>query len=147
MGAAQMVIEVVLIGLLGGTLFHAVRLQRASSAIKQDRAELERLIQAFDESNRQAESGAERLRVAADAAGRAMGRQVEGASNLKDELADLIERGERLATRLAATVRNELEPAGRAGTATIEAERGGSSSPRVRSPAERDLLRALRVTR
>ena len=146
MSGLQIVIEIVLIGLLGGTLLHALRLQRAVGRIKQDRAELEQLILGFDESNRQAEAGAERLRIAADLAGRAMSRQVDGASNLKDELADLIERGERLAARLGSATRDREPPAVLRRPSLPEQEMV-ETAPRVRSQAEQDLLRALRVTR
>jgi hypothetical protein len=147
MGALQICTELVLIGLLAGNLLFAIRLERARGGIKQDRDELVRLIRTFDDSNRQAEAGAERLRVAADAAGRAMARQLEGSANLKDDLVDLIERGERLSSRIGGAVRNDLEPTGLSRIPQAEPEMAGSASPRLRSQAERELLRALRVTR
>jgi hypothetical protein len=148
MTALQIVIELVLIGLLGLTLVHAIRLERGRAGIKRDRAELERLLAGFDDCNRQAEGSAERLRIAADSAGRALARHIEGAANLKDDLADLIDRGERLAGQLGGTVRGDLDPVGLSHRAShIEADLPGGPSPRVRSQAERELLRALRVTR
>jgi hypothetical protein len=77
-----------------------------------------------------------------------LARHIEGAANLKDDLADLIDRGERLAGQLGGTVRGDLDPVGLSHRAShIEADLPGGPSPRVRSQAERELLRALRVTR
>ena len=128
MTGLQWMIEIVLIGLLAATLVHALRLERALGVVKRDRAELEGLVRDFDEGVRQAES-----------AGRTIARQIEGAANLKDDLGDLVQRGERLATR--------LELGGLPSHRPAEPELAEAGGPRVRSQAERDLLRALRVTR
>lgn len=147
MGALQIFIEIVLISLLGANLLLALRLERARGSIKQDRDEFLRLIRTFDDSNRQAEAGAERLRVAADAASRAMTRQIESGANLKDDLVDLIDRGERLAARLGGAVQIDMDSAHPGTHAQAEPELTANGAPRVRSQAERELLRALRVTR
>ena len=91
--------------LLAATLFHAVRLERALGVLKRDRAALEELVAGFNASTRQAETGIERLRAAADGAGRQIARQVDAALSLKDDLTLLVERGDRLADRLDALVR------------------------------------------
>ena len=148
MGGWQLLLEVALIGLLGATLFHALRLERALGVVRRDRAELEGLLQGFNDSTRQAENGVERLRGAAEGAGRHIARQIEAAANLKDDLAALTERGERLADRLDGQVRASRPadpPAPR--YATPEPAFPEAGGARVRSQAERDLLRALRVTR
>ncbi len=148
MGSWQILLELGLVLLLGAMLFHAVRLERALGVVRRDRAELEGLLRGFNESTRAAENGVERLRGAADGAGRHIARQIEAAANLKDDLTTLIERGERLADRLDGQVRagREFEPPARRYPApeTAAPEPAGT---RVRSQAERDLLRALRVTR
>ncbi len=138
MAGMQMVLEIALVGLLAATLFHALRLERALGVVKRDRAELEALVRSFNDSTRQAESGIEKLRSAADGAGRHISRQIEAASALKDDLVQLIERGERQADRMDAPPRRTPVP---------EPEVAEAAGPRMRSQAERDLLRALRVTR
>ncbi len=130
MTGLQWVIEIVLIGLLAATLVHALRLERALGVVKRDRAELEGLLRDFDEGVRQA-----------DGAGRAMTRQIEAAAQLKDDLGDLVQRGDRLAARL------ELGGLPPRRLSEREPELADSGAPRVRSQAERDLLRALRATR
>ena len=148
MGGWQILLEVALIGLLGLTLFHALRLERALGVVRRDRAELESLLQGFNDSTRQAENGVERLRGAAEGAGRHIARQIEAAANLKDDLVTLIERGERLADRMDGLVRanRETELPMRRYPAP-EPDLPESGGTRVRSQAERDLLKALRVTR
>ncbi len=148
MGGWQILLEVALIGLLGATLFHALRLERALGVVRRDRAELENLLRGFNDSTRQAESGVERLRGAAEGAGRHIARQIEAASVLKDDLVTLIERGERLADRMDGLVRanRDAEPPARRYPAA-EPDLPEPAGARMRSQAERDLLRALRVTR
>jgi hypothetical protein len=134
----QWILEIVLVALLAATLFHAVRLERALGVLKRDRALLEELVSDFNASTRQAEAGIDRLRTAADGAGRQLARQIDAAAGLKDDLTFLSERGERLADRLDEQVRN-VRP--------VLAEATTSDAPRPRSQAERDLIQALRMAR
>ena len=162
MGGMQLLLEVVLLGLLAATLFHAVRLERALGMLKRDRSMLESLIGGFNDSTRQAENGVERLREAADGAGRQLARQIDGADALKGDLAFLSERGEKLADRMDALVRHGRviteSPRGRQGDPrpVVEARQeermltlAAASEPdtRVRSQAERDLMRALKLAK
>lgn len=148
MGGWQIFLELGLVGLLGATLFHALRLERALGVVRRDRAELDTLLRGFNDSTRQAENATERLRGAAEGAGKHVARQIEAAANLKDDLVALIDRGERLADRVDNLVRTTREPEPPARrTATLEPDLADVGGARVRSQAERDLLRALRVTR
>ncbi len=149
MAGWQLLLEIALMALLGATLFHALRLERALGVVRRDRAELDALLRGFNESTRAAENGVERLRSAADGAGRHIARQIEAAANLKDDLMTLIERGERLADRLDGQVRSarDVEPPPRRYPVAEALAPEPAGSARVRSQAERDLLRALRVTR
>jgi len=178
MQGAEWVLEVVLVLLLGATLFHALRLERALGVLKRDRAVLEELVEGFNESTRQAETGIERLRSAADGAGRQMARQIESAQRLRDDLSFLADRSDKLAERLESAVRAarmvtdgsvlqgnfaappmQVQPPPAALPAppavqapprqpvALVAERNIEAEPRLRSQAERDLLRALRGVR
>jgi hypothetical protein len=146
MHVMEWILEVVLVVLLAATLFHAVRLERALGVLKRDRVALQELVAGFNASTRQAENGIERLRGAADGAGQQIARQVDAALSLKDDLSLLIERGDRLADRIDALVR-----AGRplaADTPRLAVVNDANpGEPRVRSQAERDLLKALRMAR
>jgi hypothetical protein len=138
MPGMQWLLEIVLVALLAATLFHAVRLERALGVLKRDRAVLEELVVGFNASTRQAEAGIERLRAAADGTGRQLAQQVVAGGALKDDLTLLSLRGERLADRLDDQVRS-VRP--------VLAEAEANDAPRQRSQAERDLLKALRMTR
>ncbi len=153
MAGMEWLLEIALVGLLAATLFHALRLERALGVLKRDRAVLEDLVTGFNASTQQAEAGIDRLRGAAEGAGRQIARQIDAACGLKDDLVYLTERGERLADRIDALVRSgrplAAEPAR---PATVEPIRLAGTEPdpaeaRVRSQAERDLIKALRLAR
>ena len=166
----EWLLEIALIGLLLATMFHAVRLERALGVLKRDRAALEELVAGFNDSTRAAEQGIERLKQAADGAGRQIARQVEAANRLKDDLVFLNERGTTVADRLDHLVRAgrsldlatarpatpsasapmpepEPEPAPREMPLPEVPALDPTGGPRLRSQAERDLMRALRIAR
>ena len=179
MGSAQWILELALLLLLAATLFHALRLERALGVLKRDRAVLEELVEGFNDSTRQAETGIERLKSAAEGAGRQMLRQIESAQLLRDDLTFLADRSDRLAERLESALRSarmfadgtalsaalapapsaaphaQTEPvaetAGRFGQTaapsalSVPEDVTHEHLPRLRSQAERDLLRALRT--
>jgi hypothetical protein len=166
MGGMEWMLEIALTVLLALTLFHALRLERALGVLKRDRAALADLVQGFNDATSQAEAGIERLRGAADGAGRQIARHVESAAALKDDLMFLTERGEKLADRMDALVRASrgiverapeppraasapgFAPAFAAPAAVAPAMADtAEDEPRVRSQAERDLLKALRMAR
>jgi hypothetical protein len=149
MAGLEWLLETVLVVLLGATLFHAMRLERALGVLKRDRAALEELVAGFNASTRQAEAGIDRLRTAADGAGRQIAKQIDGAGTLKDDLMFLIERGERLADRIDKLVRAGRPLAGEAPRAAHPATPAAADAgaPAMRSQAERDLFKALRLAR
>ena len=160
MNDAQWLLEILLMGLLTVTLFHALRLEKALGVLRRDRASLEELIVGFNDSTRQAESGIDRLRAVADGAGRQIARHVDQAKALKNDLVFLSERGEKLADQLDTLVRQALpvqepalvaRPVAARPAPLLHAVPQEAVSPevegRVRSQAEKELLRALRMAR
>jgi hypothetical protein len=141
LGAMEWALDIILVGLLAATLFHALRLERALGVLKRDRAALEELANGFNSSTRTAEQATERLRGAADGAGRQIAKHIETALSLREDLRFLVERGDTLADRLEVSVR-----AGRA-MPQGDAAPAQSGGKRMRSQAERDLLKALRMGR
>src|SRR5579872_6728607 len=93
-------LDILLVVLLTATLFHAVRLERALGAVKQDRAALQELVASFEASTRAAETGIERLHAATEGPGRQIQRLIESGATLKEDLTFLVQRGEGLADRL-----------------------------------------------
>ena len=146
MAVMQWLLEIALVVLLAATLFHAVRLERALGVLKRDRAALQDLIDGFNASTHQAELGIERLRGAAEGTGQKIASQLDAATALKDDLTLLIDRGDRLADRIDALVRAGRPLAAGAPHLTVVAD-ADQAEPRVRSQAERDLLKALRMAR
>lgn len=159
LSGTEWMLDLALMIMLAATMFHALRLERALGVLRRDRAALEELVTGFNDSTRQAESGIERLRAAADGAGRQIARHVDQARSLKNDLEFLTTRGERLADQLDGLVRTAkpAEPAPRAPRLRPESllPVGGMSEPsdltdndvKLRSQAEKDLLRALRMAR
>ena len=152
MPGMEWTLEIVLVVLLGATLFQAIRLERALGVLKRDRAALESLVAGFNASTHQAESGIQKLRAAADGAGRQIETQITKSVSLKDDLAYLSERGERLADRLDALVRSARPLAQDRGVpdrgTPDRAQPAKPATPEMAvSQAERDLLQALRMAR
>ena len=144
MTGMEWILEIVLVVLLGATLFQATRLERALGVLKRDRASLESLVAGFNASTHQAESGIQKFRATADGAGRQIEAQMAKSASLKEDLAFLTERGDRLADRLDVLVRSarpltQARPAPDKPTST-----GG---PKAANEVERDLLQALRMAR
>lgn len=148
MGGMDWLLECVLIVVLGLTLVHAVRLERALGGLRRDRTALGDAVAGFDSSARQAEAGLDKLHSITQETALQLARKLEGAAVLKDDLAFLAERGEHLADRLEQLVRagRAIEPA-HAREVVGAAARVDPELPRPRSKAERDLLQALRVAR
>lgn len=141
-------LEALLVVLLAATLLYAVRLERRLGVLRRDNAALEALVAGFNEATARAEASTARLRAAAEGAGQQVAAQTEAAERLRGDLVFLIERGEALADRLDARVREARalahapEPRGGARAAPEPAE-----APKLRSQAERDLMQALRLAR
>jgi hypothetical protein len=139
MNGMEWLLEIILIALLGATLFQAIRLERALGVLKRDRASLETLVIGFNASTHQAESGIQRLRAAADSAGREIESQLTKSVSLKDDLSFLTERGDRLADRLDSLVR--------VARPLVQDRPEASVAPKGVNSTERDLLQALRLAR
>jgi Domain of unknown function (DUF6468) len=152
MAIMEWTLQIVLVMLLGATLFRAIRLERALGVLKRDRASLEALVVGFNASTHQAESGIQRLRAAADGTGRQIEAQLSKSVSLKDDLAFLTERGDRLADRLELLVRfarplaEEQNVQGQPGKARVDKNSETAKEKGV-SQVERDLLQALRMAR
>lgn len=139
MGITDVVLELGLIGLLLLTLVHCIRLQRTLAALRHDRAALHDAIAGFDTGTRQAEAGLTRLRAVAED----LAAEASKAAALREDIVLLSDRGDALADRLDSLVR-----AGRA-LAPVAPHLGAppptpdSTSTKLRSAAERNLMLAL----
>jgi Domain of unknown function (DUF6468) len=136
-GSADLFLQLSLIALLIATLFYTVRLERAISVLKRDKTQLEHLIANFTASTQQAEAGILRLRTAADGTGRHIAQQIGSARTVQRDLEFLIGRGERIADRIDAHIR--------AHSAETASQKQEVRQTRLRSQAEKDLLKALKL--
>jgi len=149
MPGMEWILELALTGLLVATLFHSLRLERALGGMRRDRIAMETLVAGFNVSTAQAEASIACLRETTEVAGSDIGQRVDAAMALKHDLALLTERGNHLADRLDALIRTvrPLTAEPMAATANDPGTSDASASPNLRSQAERDLLKALRMVR
>ena len=151
-----LIIDVVVAILLVVTIIYAVGLNRRLTAMRRDRAKLEKIANEFAQSTARANDSITHLKSTNEA----LQRQLDTAQSLRDDLAYLLDRGEKSADRLEDLVRaardkvgvappsQAAEMASAAQTAPAstrepvgEPEQADSS---VQSEAEQALLRALR---
>lgn len=133
MSAVEWAVQVAVIGLLGATLPMAWRLDRMLRALRADRSALDEGTRELAEASRLAEAALIRLRATAELAGRQVAECVAGADSVREDLRDLTERSEALADRLEGAVQ-----AARPMACSV-------APPAVRSDAERELIRALKL--
>ncbi len=146
MSGLDWLLEIVLLGMLAFTLLHAIRLERALAGLRRDRAALGEAVTGVTASARHAEQGMSTLHQLAHAAAEQVGRKIEAAATVRDDLAYLADRGEALADRLEGLVRSG-RTYDRAGGEAPASVLTGEGAPKLRSQSERQLLQALRGTR
>ena len=141
MSGLDSLLQLILLGLLGLTLWHAIRLERALRALRRDRVALNAAVSGLDGSARTAEAGMSHLHQLAQRAAEDVTGAVQAATTLRDDLAFLTARGDTLADRLEALVRAS-RPA--VAAQTPSPTQPADPSERGRSKAERDLMQAMR---
>lgn len=138
LASADLFLQLSLIVLLIATLFYTIRLEHAIGLVKRDKIRLEHMSADFTASTQQAEAGILRLRAAADGTGRQIAQQIDSARTVQRDLEFLIGRGERIADRFDAYIRTQ--------SADIISQKQDVSQTRLRSQAEKDLLKALKLS-
>ena len=107
----ELLINVVVICLLVPTIVFAVILNKRLEVLRNSRADLGRLIEAFNDATTRAESGIPKLKQAADSAGSLLRDQIQKAQTLRDDMAFMIERADAAAQRLEKAVNTAPRPA------------------------------------
>ena len=97
------VLDLFLIGMIGGGLMQSVRLIRHLRNLQQGRVEMERFVREFNATVIRAEAGIKGLRLAARESGDDLEKLVEKATMLREELQFIIESADHLAERLTTT--------------------------------------------
>jgi hypothetical protein len=95
-----LVIDVVVIAMLGATIFYALRLERRLATMRSAQAALADVIRELNSAAGRAEAGIHGLKAAAVSSGQMLDDKIKRARGLNDELALLLQSGERLGQRL-----------------------------------------------
>lgn len=102
----ELFINIIVICLLVPTIIFAIILNKRLEVLRSSRADLGRLIEAFNDATTRAESGIPRLKQAADSAGSQLKDQIQKAQTLRDDMAFMIERAENVVARLDGAMRS-----------------------------------------
>ncbi len=143
MAMLSLILDLLLVALLGVTIFYVFRLNTQIRILQKSRSEIEKLVHEFGSIVTRAEAGVNGLRLAAEESGYGLQKQIERATALKEEMHFMIETADQLAnkiTHLASAARAEPRPAMEP---TQRAPAPASESERPRSRAEQELLQAL----
>lgn len=109
--SVEMMMDIAIIALLVPTIIYTWLLNKRLRAMRQSKQEMEKLIEAFNQSTIRAETGIPRLRAAAEGSGQKLQTQVEKARSLRDDLAFMVEKAESMANQLEnniSAVRREI---------------------------------------
>lgn len=98
--ALSLVMDIVIILLLGATIFYALRLSKHLDAFRSNRADMERLIRDLSSQITRAQEGITTLDDVAKESSDELRRLVDKATGLADELQIMVESGDSLAQRL-----------------------------------------------
>lgn len=98
--SVPVVLDVIIAVLLVATIVYAVVLNRKLAALRNAKAELEKLAAHFAESTAKAESGIQNLKAHASESGASLDHMTTRAAGLAGDLSYLVEKGTSLANRL-----------------------------------------------
>jgi hypothetical protein len=128
----NIILDIVVAGLLLATIVYAVLLSRRLGALRNDKQQLEALVNSLDASSQRAEAGIAALKEAAERIGQQLQQRVDQAKALQGDLAYIIDLGGGLADRLEGTIRARRE-----GSRSASASETAETPPRRRPVGER----------
>jgi len=105
----SLLIDLVVIALLGATIYFAFRLDRRLQSVRNVQNELAGVIRELNTAAARAEAGIQGLKMAAQSSGQQLEEQIHSARVVGDELAILLKSSERVG-RIAETVRTQPVP-------------------------------------
>lgn len=119
-----LIIDVIVAILLVVTIIYAINLNKRLSAMRKDRAKLEKIATEFAQSTARANESITHLKSTNET----LQRQLDTAQSLRDDLAYLLDRGEKSADRLEDLVRGARDIAG-VGPATVTPQTAPDLTP------------------
>ncbi len=100
MPGLSLILDIVILVLLGATIFYAIRLSKHLDAFRSNRTDMERLIRELSSQITRAQEGVSALDEAAKESGDELRSLVTKSQSISNELAEMTEVGNSLATRL-----------------------------------------------
>ena len=100
------IIDGILIILLSATIFCAVSLSRRLSSLRSDKKNLEKLMSEFHHISEKADKSLSGIRATAEEVSRELAEANAKSRSMRDELAFLVERADRLAEKIATKSKN-----------------------------------------
>lgn len=170
----NLLIDIAVAGLLVAVIFYCRRLNRSIAQLRDSKNEMAKLFAEFDGSIKAAQETVTELKDTTRRAENLMHERTEKANALADDLAFLIERGNKLAEQLENTGRprssasvvkepvspaapvkrpsgkreeNSLEEPGKGGLSALLNQLSGKDTPTPRSKAEQELFDSFKPNR
>ena len=100
MAQVSILLDVLIAGLLAATIFYAVVLNRKLGELRNNKAEMEAMVNRLVQTTERAEHGLAELRAAAHDKGEELSQKVADAKALSDDLGFLVDKGTSLADRM-----------------------------------------------
>jgi hypothetical protein len=125
----SIVLDLVVAGLLAVTITYAVLLSRRLGALRNDKQQLEALVQSLDASSTRANAGIAALKEAAEEIGRTLQQKIDQGQGLRNDLNYILDVGGGVADRLETAIRSTRD----------ETKKPAQSS----DPAPRPMRRAI----
>jgi hypothetical protein len=100
MAQVSVLLDVLIAGLLAATIFYAVVLNRKLGELRNNKAEMEAMVNRLVQTTERAEHGLAELKAAAHDKGEELSHKVSDAKALSDDLGFLVDKGTSLADRM-----------------------------------------------
>ncbi|ANK81642.1 MAG: hypothetical protein TEF_13190 [Rhizobiales bacterium NRL2] len=137
----DVILDGLLAVLLAATVIYCFVLNRRLSRLRNAQGEMAELVRSFHQATENARASVGELKVAANAVGADLQKRIEAGRSMLDELEVVVHSGGKVAERIEQGVDRSKAGAPAAAAAPAETQR------QERSPAEHDLLQALRKVR
>ena len=146
----SILLDIFLVVLLSMAIGYGFILNRRIVALRKDQKSLDKLATKFAEATIRAEQGIIKLKSTTDGASQSLGKAVDTAGLVRDDLEFLIDRGNKLAdileTDIRQTEKQQMSPGISLGN-NRDGNAAAFQGDKHRSQAEKELLRALQAVR
>lgn len=131
----KLILDLVVAALLAVTIFYCTKLNRRIRVLQDSKSELAALIQKFDESTQQATRSINEIHVVSKKINESIKTKLDKANYIVDDLAFMIEKGNKLADRMEADISGSRKPAD-AGRAAPQRGRAAATEPAQGEPMQ-----------